>query len=347
GIHDNFFALGGHSLMAVRLMAHLERAFGKRLPLAVLFRSPTVAQLAVATEASVVPGATTDAHGQILLPIRPAGKQRPLFMVHPAGGFAFAYGRLAPYLEPDRPLYGLQSPGLDGNGEPLARVEEMAMHYLQAIRTVQPQGPYWLAGWSMGGVVAFEMARQLEAAGERVALLALLDAHTPESRARNSEGSSRVISAHARKLIDFGHNLGIPQHDWTVEWDDLSRLDEDAQLAYVLEAAHRAGAVAPELGAPRMGQLYQVYCAHVEAMEEYTPGPYSGSAVLFQASGTAGVAATGDSLGWGSYVAGGVQAIPVPGDHYSMMSDPHIQVLAQRLNEQLHASGDRTQEVLV
>ncbi|HEV3003090.1 MAG TPA: alpha/beta fold hydrolase, partial [Pirellulales bacterium] len=165
GVRDNFFELGGDSLMAVRLMAEVERQFGRKLPLVWLFQDPTLERLADVLRSGDQPAVC-------LVPIRPrrAGSRPPLFCAHPAGGTVFCYRELARLLADDQPVYGLQARGIDGREPPRARLEEMAADYVAEIRKAQPVGPYWLLGWSLGGLIVFEMARQLAAAGQRTGL---------------------------------------------------------------------------------------------------------------------------------------------------------------------------------
>ena len=173
GIRDNFFDLGGQSLMAVSMFIKIEQGFGRKLSLATLFRAPTIEALAAALATS------EDTSGQwaSLVPIQSEGTKPPLFLVHGAGGNVLLYRSLAEHLAPHYPLYGLQSRGLDGQTEPLGTIREMAEHYLREVRKVQPKGPYYLGGYCMGGSVAYEMAQRLSRDGEQVALLALLDTY--------------------------------------------------------------------------------------------------------------------------------------------------------------------------
>ena len=171
GVTDNFFDLGGHSLLAVRLIARIHKQFGQKLPLPTLFQGATIEQLA-----GVLRRSPTPLRCSPLVGIHLGGSGRPFFCVHPVGGSILCYAGLSRRLGPDQPFYGLQHPGLDGEWAPYTRIEEMASDYLTALRAVQPEGPYLLGGWSLGGIVAFEMAQQLEARGQKVALLALLDA---------------------------------------------------------------------------------------------------------------------------------------------------------------------------
>ena len=173
GIHDNFFDLGGHSLLAVRLMSLVQEQFGGKLPLSSLFEAPDIARQA----------ALLDRGGDVWSPLvclQPKGAKPPLFCVHAVAGDLLAYSALARHLGEARPFYGLQAPGIAGGAHP-GTIEGLATLYLDAIRRVQPAGPYRLAGWSMGGLIAYEMARQLRQAGERVASLALIDSYTPDA----------------------------------------------------------------------------------------------------------------------------------------------------------------------
>ncbi len=181
GVHDSFFELGGHSLLAVRLMAQIQEVTGRRLSVAALFEAPTVERLASLLRQEA--GTWTP-----LVPIQRNGSRRPFFCVHPVGGNVLCYAELARELGPDQPFYGLEARGLTGEEEPCETIEAMASLYVAAVRAVQPEGPYLLGGWSMGGVIAFEMARQLQQRGEQVELLALIDSYAPRDERDPGEG---------------------------------------------------------------------------------------------------------------------------------------------------------------
>jgi len=171
-IDDDFFALGGTSLLAARLFAHIEQVFKLRIPLVTLVQAPTIKKLAKV----IHPPRSLDVW-HCLVPIQPGGVRPPLFCIHGESGNLLMYRSLAQYLGPDQPIYGLQPQGLEGKQAPLTRIEDMAARYIEEIQVIQPEGPYFLAGYCMGGTIAFEMAQQLSRQGQRVDLLALLDTY--------------------------------------------------------------------------------------------------------------------------------------------------------------------------
>jgi surfactin synthase thioesterase subunit len=159
----------------VRLFAQIEKTFGKNLPLATLFQAPNIEELA-----NILRQKGWSVPWQTLVAIQPGGSKPPLFCIHPVGGNVLCYRDLAHYLGQEQPVYGLQAVGLDGKQAPYKRVEDMAAHYIREIRAFQPEGSYLLAGHSAAGIVAFEIAQQLVAGGQKVAVLALLDAYSPQ-----------------------------------------------------------------------------------------------------------------------------------------------------------------------
>jgi acyl-CoA synthetase (AMP-forming)/AMP-acid ligase II/thioesterase domain-containing protein/acyl carrier protein/NADP-dependent 3-hydroxy acid dehydrogenase YdfG len=178
GVRDNFFELGGTSLQAARVFAEIDRAFGKNLPLATLFEAQTIAQIAEYLTQDLTPEQTSSLWSS-LVPIQPQGSKPPLFCIHGAGGNILMYRGLSQYLGADQPLYGLQPQGLDAETTPIDRLQEMAELYVAQMRKLQPEGPYYLTGLSVGGLIAYEMARILEAQGQKIALLAIIDALGP------------------------------------------------------------------------------------------------------------------------------------------------------------------------
>lgn len=171
-IHDNFFDLGGSSMIATSMFAQIEKVFGNKLPLATLYKAPTVKQLA-----GIIQDDEWKASWSSLVEIQTGGSRPPLFLVHGAGGNILLYRDLAHRLGPDQPVYGLQSKGLDGQEPFYTKIEEMAAHYLKEVQAIKPSGPFLLGGYCMGGTVAFEMAQQLHAQGQEAALLALFETY--------------------------------------------------------------------------------------------------------------------------------------------------------------------------
>uniref|UniRef100_UPI00286BF686 non-ribosomal peptide synthetase n=1 Tax=Chamaesiphon sp. OTE_20_metabat_361 TaxID=2964689 RepID=UPI00286BF686 len=194
GINDNFFDLGGHSLIALQLFAHIEQIWHKRLSWGVLFESPTIAQLAEIIRQQTAP--VTDS--PLVLLGAGTSRQPPLFCIHALGGTLFNYYDLVRRLG-NRAIYGLQSCGINGSQQPLNCVEDMASYYIKSIQTIQPQGPYLLVGYSFGGIVAFEMARQFAEMGERVAFLGLVDIKSPTVN-KDTMSVRKWLSFHYQEL---------------------------------------------------------------------------------------------------------------------------------------------------
>ncbi|MGH9697147.1 MAG: thioesterase domain-containing protein, partial [Bryobacteraceae bacterium] len=169
GLDDDFFQLGGHSLLAARLFAQIQKRLAKQLPLASIIQAPTIRKLA-----AVIRDDNWVAPWSSLVQLSDGGPNLPLFLIHPIGGNILTYKQLAERLM-GQSVYGLQAQGLDGQSPAASSVESMAAHYIRAMRTVQPEGPYSLGGFSAGGMVAFEMARQLQNSGSKIGFLAIVD----------------------------------------------------------------------------------------------------------------------------------------------------------------------------
>jgi amino acid adenylation domain-containing protein len=324
GIRDNFFELGGHSLLAVRLVEQVQQRFGRDLPLAVLFQGGTVEEMAALLRRE------EPASASCLVDIHPAGAARPFFCVHPAGGDVLCFAALARHLGPDQPFYGLQSRGMAGDAEPLTRVEDMATLYLEEIRRVQPEGPYSLGGWSLGALVAFEMARQLRAAGDEVALLAVLDSSPdiPDSgadaQAEDETTALLDIAGYVERL--WGKDLGLTR-------GDLEGLDGEAGLEVLLERLRAADFLPPGAGVTQLRRILRVYQANTLAAKRYVPARYPDSVTVFRASEVPPEAAAHQpsDLGWGRLSGEPVDLHAVPGDHITMLAEPNVHELARCL----------------
>ena len=321
---DSFFELGGHSLLAARLFAEIERRSGRRLPLATLFEAPTVELLAERLRAT---GSAPPR--SCLVAIQPRGGKRPLFCVHPHGGHVLCYRELADALGPDQPVFGLEARGLDGREEPHASIEAMAAHYLGEIRAVQPRGPYALAGYCFGGTVAFEMARQLVAAGEEVALLALLQTYRrpPLPRGRRV---ARDLRLRARFEVDHLLRRVPAERPGYV----LGRMRE----AVAMGVGRAASSARERLGSWRQGPsaldaaVERVEAAAIEATRAYDPGVYPGTITLVRWSELPARHHGDPWLGWKGLGAGGVMIHELPGHAPTLLAEPMVGDLARLLD---------------
>jgi thioesterase domain-containing protein/acyl carrier protein len=325
GVADNFFELGGHSLSAVGLVAQIQKQFKQDLPLSALFERPTIEQMAGLLRAQD----GTLAYSP-LVRIQPGGSKPPLFLVHPAGGNVLCFFKLAQFLGPDQPCYGLQSSGLEQGQEVLSRIDVMAARYIDALRTVQPEGPYLLGGWSMGGLVAFEMAQQLCRQGHEVALLALLDVGAP------LPNSDAAPPNDTKLLVDV-----IGQEQLPLSFDEFQQLELDEQLNIVLSSLKQANILPPDAGLHQARRLLNVFKANVAAVTNYVPQVYSGRITLFRtgswirsdglAEATLEVQSDDPSMGWCQFSAQPVEVYTVPGTHETLIFEPHVHVLAEQL----------------
>lgn len=277
-----------------------------------------------------------------LVPLTLGGNRQPFFCVHPIFGIVFPYLELAHYLGSDRSFYGLQPLGLDGKQSPFKQIEAMATYYIQAIQTVQPNGPYFLGGWSFGGLVAFEMAQQLMQAGQEVAFLAILDTPAPIPDNQPSLGHSlkvllkTAIWSTLPFLLDYSaivtnsQRLKAPQHagnkhhrwDWFSRWQWLAianLMPEESRLRLVDESA-----IVPML---------RIFYANSQAAYRYTPQNYPNRITLFKTAEPSN-RQPDSTLGW-SQLAKDIQIHQVPGNHLSMLKQPHVQTLAQQLQQYL------------
>jgi amino acid adenylation domain-containing protein len=325
-VTDNFFELGGHSLSAVHLMARVRHLFGADLPLAVLFEGGTIKSLAAILRQQDTQSSSP------LVGIQTGGAKRPFFCVHPAGGNIICYISLAHRLGLDQPLYGLQARGLDGRHEPLKSIEEMAAYYLEAVRGIQPCGPYLLGGWSLGGALAFEMARQLECQGEEIALLALLDSRAPVAQHDNDELDDASL------LAAIAADARLPINE-----EELGRLEPDERLRYFLDQGRNCRIMPTNYDLEQARRLLRVYKTNVLALRRYNPRGSVKRVTLFRASEMieASVGPTSKksvldaTLGWSEFSSEPVKVYDVPGDHASMLTEPHVQSLVYVLRRSL------------
>jgi amino acid adenylation domain-containing protein len=314
-VRDDFFTLGGHSLLAARLVAVMEERLGKQIPVHLVFQNPTIEQLAMLLRASgELPPAPC------LLPIQPRGSRPPVFWVHPTGGSIFCYLELARHLAPDQPFFAFQASGVDGRRPLLPSVEEMAACYVQELLAAEPSGPYRLGGWSMGGSIAFEMARQLQTQGKEVASLVVLDYAVDREKSVEEETATAL-------LIGFAKDLGLspdqlPDPAWLSTSSDAEKLD------YILQRARDNGILPPGAAGERLLDLFH---NNIRATAAFRPAFYPGAVTLLRASSPASSPTEDLTLGWNRLATGGVQVHFVPGDHFTMLREPNVQTLAEVL----------------
>jgi amino acid adenylation domain-containing protein len=325
GVTDDFFELGGHSLLAMRLAARIRAEFGDDVPVTAVLRGRTVEALARRLRERPEAGSS-------LVALHQGGARRPFFCVHPVGGSAFPYVALARALGDGRPFYALEARGLTGNGPPHDRIEDMAAHYVDAIRSVQPDGPYLLGGWSMGGVIAFEMARRLHADGADVAMLTLLDA----GRALEEPGAHNGEQDRHALVGAFSRSLGLVPDRHAPSLDEIEAMDREQQLAYVLEQGRRAELLPRSMDAADLRRHLDVFSANLAALRGYVPRPYTGPVTVLEAAEPPDAAA--DGFAWDALAHGGIERDVVPGDHYSMLREPHVRHLARTLAARLEAA---------
>ncbi len=318
GIRDNFFDLGGHSLLAVKLFAQIERRFRKKLPLATLLQAPTIEQLA-----SMLGQPEQLVSWSSLVAIQPSGTKRPFFCIHALGGNVLGYQKLVRYLGSEQPVYGLQARGLDGKQNPHARVEDMAADYILEIQTVQPKGPYLLGGFSSGGTVAFEMARQLHEQGEKVALLAMFDTYSPKLFI-SAPSLFRTIYA---CLYTF---LQLPLQDkqsyflQKVDWLH-SMLTGKLSSKYDLWNNYSLSEDTNPYNMVLIEALKQA------TMVDYVPQSYPDRITLFTSKEVLRWCYSTPDRGWDSLAGQGVEIHEIPGTHLGLLDEPNVQVLASKL----------------
>ncbi len=326
GVKDNFFELGGHSLLAVRLITMIKKGLNQYLPLTALFKAPTIEQLVRLLDRNEAASSWS-----CLVNIQPEGTKPPIFWIHTLGGGGgggfFRYKKLAELLGPDQPSYGIQAPP-----EPFTTLQAMASHYIEAIRSLQPNGPYYLGGYCFGGNLAFEMAQQLQAQGQKVAFLAMLESSLHPNRVVKVKWNLEYLSC-------FVTNLCY----WLAEIPELSK----TQLIFRLRKAmaqlgrkilrrdtdkHRQIPQLEEL--INFAEYPEEFRKHAEthwrAFVAYKPRPYPGSAYLFRVKKQP-LGAFDMDLEWKQFIQNGLHVHVVPGTHDGIFDEPFVRELASQM----------------
>jgi non-ribosomal peptide synthetase component F/thioesterase domain-containing protein/acyl carrier protein len=333
GVHDDFFDIGGQSLLAAQMVTEIEKEFRKKIDLSTLLTAPTIEALAHRLQSEETGNQSS------LVPIRATGSKPPLFCVHGGGGHVLRFRAMAARLDADQPFYGLRSPDADGAVARLT-VEDLATKYISDIRAIQPKGPYFLAGASFGGLVAYEMATQLNAVGEKVGLLGLFDTGNPAYYRELSFGQS--LQFQALYLIDrvrlYGRRL-FKGETWQL-LRDLGR-SIGARTSYIV--FRLAQKIYGWSHKPLPSALRDNVKMFSSVGQAYTPKPYSGELTLFRAKGRTAEYGSNLSLGWNEIVGGGVRVINVPGDHMTILEEPFVWDLVDELRTCLRKSANSGQ----
>ncbi|ARZ71697.1 peptide synthetase [Streptomyces albireticuli] len=334
GVRDSLFDLGGTSLTAMRLVVRIEQRYGVGVPLSGFVAAPTVAALAARLRA----GDAVAAYDPVV-PIRAEGTRRPLFMVHPMGGNVLCYVPFARNLPDDQPLYALQAAGADPGTTPLRTVEELAARYIAALREVQPRGPYAVGGWSFGGFVAFEIARQLRAAGEEVSRLVLLDTTALDRGARARHDDDALLRWFFWELLLLERGGDSPMEAIP---DELVSLEE--KFDFIARLATDAGVLPAGSSGAVIRRLFGVYRANWRAALDYRPGVQDQDLTLVRAvrplpevltamHGAAGSRHQDRTNGWRDMTSGLLRVVDVAGDHLTIMEEPYVEHVARTVAE--------------
>jgi FkbH-like protein len=345
GVFDNFFELGGDSLLGVSLFVEIEERFGSALPLSALIESPTVVKLAEHLD-----GSAGQSGWKYLVPVQDGGDERPLFCMHAAGGNVLFYRDLAKELGSNQPVFGLQARGVADKTETAHdRVEDMAAEYLKEIRSFQPNGPYRLCGSSFGGLVAFEVARQLTRIGEDVDVLALFDTYAPgylkDPAGNGAQDRISTVMDRIRNLNNQLREIDTIRGRIAFFTSRIKKLRMRLKRKALWKKNQFAIQYSKATGKDLPVDLQRNHKAIQTALDSYVPSTYSGELILFRATDQPSNVAFDPYLGWTKYVKSEIPVIEVKGTHGALTVYPFAEDLARKFKPFLVKSVSASRRV--
>jgi thioesterase domain-containing protein/acyl carrier protein len=335
GVEDEFLELGGDSLLCVQLLLRIEREFGRAF-----FASMLVPEITIRRLASLLDGKDRNQEAQSSLVLLRSGSKPPLFFLPGLGGLPMDMFEISPHFQTDRTLYTLRAPGLEDDRAPMERVEDLASYYLRDIRTVQPKGPYLLGGWSFGALVAFEMARQLQLAGEEVEYLALVDEFAPHAYDGERLGivGAAAIAYNLLGWVGSGClNVLRSGRRWATSY--LQPIANGSKPHDGMSTENRTAAAARYSTTNLPMALRNVIEVHQIAEKAYRPGIYTGQVFVYRTDDRARFKRDKVDRGWQKYVAGEVIVRRVPGIHFTVHKNPYAAILAECMETDMNSVG--------
>jgi len=320
---DDFFDLGGDSIIAVQLFRKINAQFEIDLGLSTIFDARTIRQLA-----DLIVGAKAEAAPQhqtspCVVAIQPKGKETPLHVISGLGGNVIKFQKLAFHLGEDQPIFGLLPRGLDGKEPYFTRIEDMAAFYANAIQANQPVGPYRLMGYSFGGLVAFETARQLTGRGTQVSFVGLLDTAEPQyldrlQKTLPSRERYRVFKDHLAEIVSSER-----------PWERFKNFIATKISSITFKLYRALGRSVPQ-------DLGKIEYINLLAGTQYHPGPYEGKLTIFRSTIREISDGTDRALGWGGYSAR-TEVVELPSNHFNLLQEPNVRLLAEKLRSAMNA----------
>jgi len=331
GIEDDFFEFGGDSLLAVQLTTYVRTELQVDLSIQALLNAPTIANLIKLMKHADTQNTPGDDEPQLLIEIQTGNlKHTPLVMIHPIGGYVYLYRELAQQLDREQPIYGIQARGIDGKSAPLSQVEAMATQYIRELQKYQPAGPYLLGGSSFGGMVAYEMALQLEQQGEDTPLLVLID--TPAPGHISNKGQWKEDVDVMAFILKVGSGIEVSA-------DELRKMDEQTRWAWFVE---KIGGDSSESSQMQSRIFMDLFRANTQAMFTYQPQPWDGKAIFFSAMEQYAFDTKATEKVWNKLIRGTLTIYPVPGNHLTINTQPSVKIVADHLQRAINSAFNKT-----